>query len=98
MPDFSSIRFKYIACKSYNAAKLLRQLSSKAIVNRFNASGRINGDIFVIRPIPLNIKPYRLILVNWKTCFKIVRLLKFKNKAVTKARAAIKEINNTFKR
>jgi len=98
IPNFSNIRPEHIACKSCNAAKLLRRPSSKAITDPFNALGRIEGDIFVIRPIPLNNKPYRLILVNWKTCFKIIRLLKSKDEVVTKAKAAIKEINNTFKR
>ena len=98
MPDFSGIRPKYIACKSCNAAKLLRRPSSKAVINPPDALGRIKGDMFVIRPIPLNNKPYRLILVNRKTRFKIIRLLKSKDKVVTKAKAIIKEINNTFKR
>jgi len=53
--------------------------------------------MFVIRFILLNNKPYRLILVDWKTRFKIVRLLKSKNKVVIEAKAAIEEINNTFK-
>jgi len=97
MPDFSGIRPKYIAYKSCNATKLLRQPSSKAITDPPNALGRIKGDIFVIRPIPLNNKPYRLILVDRKTRFKIIKLLKSKDKVITKAKAAIKEINNTFK-
>jgi len=98
MPDLSSIRPEYIVYKSCNTAKLLRQPSSKAIVNPLNALGRIEGDIFVIRPIPLNNKPYRLILVDWKTRFKIIRLLKFKDKVIIKVKATIEEINNTFKR
>jgi len=98
MPDFSSIRLKYLTCKSCNAAKLLRRPSFKAIINPFNALGRIKGDIFVIRPMPLNNKPYRLILVDWKTRFKIIRFLKSKDKVVIEAKAAIEEINNTFKR
>jgi len=98
MPDLSGIRPKHIACKSYNAVKLLRQPSFKAIINPPNALGRIKEDIFVIRPIPLNNKPYRLILVDWKTRFKIIRLLKSKDKIITKAKATIEEINNTFKR
>jgi len=64
MPDFSSIRPEHIACKSCNAAKLLQQPSSKAITNPPDALRRIKGDVFVIRPIPLNNKPYRLILVD----------------------------------
>ena len=54
--------------------------------------------MFVIRSIPLNNKPYRLILVDWKTCFKIIRFLKSKDEVVIEAKAAIEEINNTFKR
>jgi len=54
--------------------------------------------MFVIRPMPLNNKPYRLILVDWKTRFKIIRLLKSKDKIVIEVKAAIEEINNTFKR
>jgi len=64
IPDFNSIRFKYIAYKSCNVAKLLQRLSSKVITDPFNALGRIKGDVFVIRPIPLNNKLYRLILVD----------------------------------
>jgi len=56
------------------------------------------GDIFVICLIPLNNKPYGFILINWKIRFKIIRLLKSKNKVIIKAKAAIEEINNTFKR
>jgi len=98
IPDFSGIYPEYIACKSCNAAKLLRQPFFKAIINPPNALRRIKGDIFVIRFIPLNNKPYRLILVNRKTCFKIIRLLKSKDKVIIKVKATIKEINNTFKR
>jgi len=97
MPDFSGIRLEYIACKSCNVAKLLRRPFSKAIIDPFNALGRIKGDVFVIRPIPLNNKLYRLILVDWKTRFKIIRLLKSKDKVVIEVKAAIEEINNTFK-
>jgi len=98
MPDFSSVRPEYIAYKSYNAAKLLRRPSFKAIANPFNALGRIEGDVFVIRLIPLNNKPYKLILVDWKIRFKIIRLLKSKDEVIIEVKAAIKEINNTFKR
>ena len=48
--------------------------------------------------MPLNNKPYGLILVDQKTRFKIIRLLKSKDKVVTEVKAAIEEINNTFKR
>ena len=98
MSDFSNIRPEYIACKSCNAAKLLRRPSSKAVVNPPDALGWIEGDVFVIRPMPLNNKPYRLILVDRKTRFKIIRFLKSKDKVVIEAKAAIEEINNTFKR
>ena len=98
MPDLSGIRPEHIACKNCNTAKLLRRPSSKAVINPPDALGRIEGDVFVIRPIPLNNKPYRLILVDRKTRFKIIRLLKSKDKVITKVKAAIEEINNTFKR
>jgi len=55
MPDFSGIRPKYIIYKSYNTAKLLCQPFFKAIINPPNALGRIKGDIFVIRFIPVNL-------------------------------------------
>jgi len=98
MPDLSGIRPKYITYKSYNTVKLLRRPSFKAVINPFNVLGRIKGDVFVIRPIPLNNKPYRLILIDRKTRFKIIRFLKSKDKVITEVKAAIKEINNTFKR
>jgi len=47
--------------------------------------------------MPLNNKPYKLILINWKICFKIIRFLKSKNKIIIEVKVAIKEINNTFK-
>ena len=98
MSDFSGIRFEYIACKSCDAVKLLRRPSFKAVVDPSDALGRIEGDVFVIRPMPLNNKPYGLILVDRKTRFKIVRFLKSKDKVVIEAKVAIKEINNIFKR
>ena len=54
--------------------------------------------MFVIRLMPLNNKPYGLILVDRKTRFKIVRLLKSKDEVVIEVKAVIEEINNTFKR
>ena len=47
---------------------------------------------------PRVFKDYRFILVNWKTRFKIIKFVKFKNKVIIKVKAIIKEINNTFKR
>jgi len=35
--------------------------------------------------------------MDWKTRFKIIKLLKSKNKVIIEVKAAIKEINNTFK-
>ena len=94
MPNFSGIRLEYIACKSCNVTKLLQRPFSKAVVNPFNALGWIKGDIFVIRPMPLNNKSYGLILVDWKTCFKIIRFLKFKNKVVIEVKAVIVNLYN----
>jgi len=54
--------------------------------------------MFVIRFMSLNNKPYRLILVNWKIYFKIIRFLKFKDKVIIKVKVVIKKINNIFKR
>jgi len=39
MPDFSGVRFEYIACKSCDAVKLLRRPSFKAIADPPNALG-----------------------------------------------------------
>ena len=97
IPDFSNIYPKHIACKSCNITKLLYQPFFKAVINPFNVLRRIKENIFVIRFIPLNNKLYKLILVDRKICFKIIKLLKSKDKVITKAKAAIKEINNTFK-
>jgi len=36
--------------------------------------------------------------MDWKTCFKIIRFLKFKDKVVIKVKVIIKKINNIFKR
>ena len=64
MPDFRRVRPKDLVCKSCNLAKLLRRPFKKPVNDPSNALGRIEGDIFVIRPIPLNNRPYGLVLVD----------------------------------
>ena len=84
--------------KSYNIAKILRKLSRKLIADFLYVLGRIEGDIFIIRPTPLNNKPYRLILVDRKTRFRFIRLLKSKEDIVIEAKSAIENLYNTYKR
>ena len=48
--------------------------------------------------MPLNNKPYGLVLVDWKTRFRFLRLLKSKEEAVLEAKSAIKGLYNTFRR
>jgi len=60
--------------------------------------GRIEGDIFIIRPTLLNNKPYGLILVDRKTRFRMVRLLKSKDEIVIEAKSVIDGLYNTYKR
>ena len=85
MPSFSGIRPEHLCYKSCNAAKLLRRPSTKPVVDPPYALGRIEGDVFIIRPTPLNGKPYGLILVERKTRFRLLRLLKTKEDAVPEA-------------
>src|ERR1044071_10142047 len=54
MPDFKRVRPEDLVYKSYDLAKLLRRPSKKLVEDPPNALGRIEGDIFVIRPTPLN--------------------------------------------
>ena len=98
MFNFKRVRPKNFVYKSCNLAKLLRQPFKKPVNDPSNALGRIKGDIFVIRLIPLNNRLYRLVLVNRKTQFRFLRLLKFKNKAVLKAKSTIKGLYNTYRR
>ena len=48
--------------------------------------------------MPLNNRPYRLVLVDWKTRFRFLRLLKSKEEAVLEAKSAIEGLYNTFRR
>jgi IS30 family transposase len=98
MPNFQRVRPSDIAYKSYNAAKFLRRPSRKPVEDPPYALGRIKGDIFIIRPTPLNNRPYGLILIDRKTRFRILRLLKSKDEAVLKAKFAIESLYNTYKR
>lgn len=98
MPNLQKIQPRDLVYRSYNTAKILRRPSKRLVSDPPYALGRIEGDIFIIRPTPLNNRPYGLILVDWKTRFRIVRLLKSKDKAVTEAKSAIKGLYNTYKR
>ena len=48
--------------------------------------------------MPLNNRPYGLVLVNRKTRFRFLRLLKSKDKVVLKAKSAFKGLYNTYRR
>ena len=52
----------------------------------------------MIRPMPLNNRPYGFVLVDWKTQFRFLRLLKSKDKAVSEAKSTIKGLYNTYRR
>ena len=96
--SFNSIKPKHLRYKSYNAAKLLRRPLTKPIVNPPYTLKRIEGDIFIIRLTPLNSKPYKLILVQRKTQFKLFRLLKTKEDAIPEVQAVFKGFKNKFGR
>ena len=98
MSDFRRVRPKDLVCKSCNLVKLLRRPFKKLVDDPFNALGRIKGDIFVIRPIPLNNRPYGLVLVDWKTRFRFLWLLKSKDKAVLEVKSTIEGLYNTYRR
>ena len=98
MPNFQKIRPEDLVCRSCDAAKILRKPSKRPVTDPPYALGRIEGDIFIIRPTPLNNRPYGLILVDRKTRFRMVRLLKLKDEAVIEARAIIEGLYNTYRR
>jgi hypothetical protein len=85
-----------LICKSCNVVKILRRPSKKPVADLVYALGRIKGDIFIIRPTLLNNRPYGLLLVDRKTRFRMLRLLKLKDEAVIEARSAIEGFYNTF--
>src|SRR4051812_19750396 len=85
-------------CKSCNAVKILRKPSKRPVTNPTLALGRIEGDIFVIRPTLLNNKPYGLILMDRKTRYRVFKLLKSKDEVVTEAKSIIEGLYNTYKR
>jgi hypothetical protein len=96
MPNFQRIRLRDLIYKSCNVVKMLRRPSKKPVADPAHALRRIKGDIFIIRPTLLNNRPYRLLLVDRKTRFRFLRLLKSKNEAIIEARLAIEGLYNTF--
>ena len=98
MPNFRRVRPEDLVCKSCDLAKLLRRPFKKPVDDPPNALGRIEGDIFVIRPMPLNNRLYGLVLVDRKIRFRFLRLLKFKDEAVLEAKFTIKGLYNTYRR
>jgi hypothetical protein len=85
-------------CKSCDVAKILCRPSKQPVSDPPQALGRIEGDIFVIRPMPLNGRPYGLVLVDRKTRFCFLRLLKSKDEAVIAVKSTIEGLHNTFQR
>jgi hypothetical protein len=98
MPSFQKIKPEHLACKSCDTAKILRRPSKQPVVDPPYALGRIEGDIFIIRPTPLNGRPYGLVMVDRKTRFRLLRLLKSKDEAVIAAKSTIEGLYNTYKR
>jgi len=82
MPSFQKIRPEHLACKTCDTAKMLRRPLKQPIEDPLYALGRLEGDIFIIRPTLLNGRPYGLILVDRKTRFRLLWLLKSKDEAV----------------
>ncbi|KAM7182544.1 hypothetical protein V8F33_014230, partial [Rhypophila sp. PSN 637] len=78
LPNFQKVRIDQLCYKNYNVAKMLRKPSKKPVKDPAYVLDRIKGDIFVIRPILLNNKPYSLVLINQKLRFRVLRLLKTK--------------------
>ncbi|KAM7182530.1 hypothetical protein V8F33_014242, partial [Rhypophila sp. PSN 637] len=82
LPNFQKVRPNQLRCTSCDAAKMLRKPSRKPVKDPAHVLDRIEGDIFVIRPTPLNNKPYGLVLVDRKSRFRVLRLLTTKGQAV----------------
>ena len=98
MPNLQKIQPRDLVCRSCDTAKILRRPSKRPVSDPPYALGRIEGDIFIIRPTLLNNRPYGLILVDRKTRFRMVRLLKSKDEAVIEAKSIIDSLYNTYKR
>lgn len=96
--SFQKIRPKHLACKTCNTVKMLHRPSKQPIKDPPYALSQLEGDIFIIRPTLLNSKLYKLILVNRKTRFQLLRLLKSKDKAVQAVKSTIKGLYNTYRR
>jgi len=77
---------------------MLRRPSKQPIEDPLYALGRLEGDIFIIWPTPLNGRPYGFILVDRKTRFRLLRLLKSKDEAVQAAKSTIEGLYNTYRR
>ena len=59
--------------------------------------GHLEEDLFIIYFIFFNKKFYNLILINNKSKFRILQLLKCKNKVILKLKNIIKDLYSTFK-
>jgi len=76
---------------------MLRRPLKQPIEDPLYALGRLEGDIFIIRPILLNGRLYGLILVDRKTRFQLLRLLKSKDEAVQAVKSTIEGLYNTYR-
>jgi hypothetical protein len=77
---------------------MLRRPFKQLVEDPLYTLSRLKGDIFVIRPILLNSRPYGLVLIDRKTRFKLFRLLKLKDKVVSAVKSTIKGLYNAYKR
>ena len=64
MPNFQKIRPENLVCKTCDAVKILRRPFRKPVEDPPRVLNRLKGDIFIIRPILLNGKPYGFVLIN----------------------------------
>jgi len=61
---------------------MLHRPLKQLIENPLYTLSRLEGDIFIIQPTPLNSRLYGLILIDRKTHFQLLQLLKCKDKAI----------------
>jgi hypothetical protein len=80
VPNFNSIseeNFLYLAC---NRAKAVRRLNHRPIDNPEGILDSLEGDTFSIKPISYNKYPIRLLIVDRKSRFRWLFLLKSRDR------------------
>ena len=76
VPKLDAIKETDFRCISCDQAKAVRRPSTKPIKNPDMVLDRLEGDTFKISPTPHNKRPIGLIIVDWKSRYRWILLLK----------------------